>query len=460
MMNIMGQAKATADQMAAYIKKVNPRVPESVIRMIPLYLSEGESEGVRGDIAFAQSCLETGNFTFAGSAVTLDQNNFAGIGVTKNGMKGNSWKTPQLGIRAQIQHLKAYACGQRLNQTCIDPRFTYVKRGSAPYVEWLGIQENPTHAGWAAGAGYGAKIINILNAILGTGEREGSMNINKMITKKRCYVGQNNPSYVVIHETDNWSKGAGAKTHANAMYNGNLDGTVHYYVDSVSVYQTLEHQDGAYAVGDGHGEYGITNRNSINIEICVNPESDYYKAVDKAEQLAAYLLKQYGWDTSRLKRHYDASRKHCPRRILDEGLWPEFVKRAAAYMSGIEVGEITSPVSNCLGNGDTGSEVRKLQEDLIALGYDCGAYGADGSFGDDTETAVKAFQKANNLTVDGLAGENTLAKIKELMKKPGNVESNAIKYYVQAGAFKNKDKAQDLTNRLKKAGFDAIIKDA
>ena len=70
---------------------------------------KGNAEGVRGDIAFAQSCLETENFGFSGSAVTLDQNNFCGMGVTSNGMKGNSFDTPQLGIRAQIQHLKAYA---------------------------------------------------------------------------------------------------------------------------------------------------------------------------------------------------------------------------------------------------------------------------------------------------------------------------------------------------------------
>lgn len=153
------------------------------------------------------------------------------------------------------------------------------------------------------------------------------MNIIKMISKKNCYIGQNRPAYIVIHETDNWSKGADAKAHANAMKKGNLAGTVHYYVDSKSVYQTLDHSDGAWAVGDGKGKYGITNRNSINIEICVNPETDYYTAVDKTEQLAALLLKQYGWGTDRLKRHYDASRKHCPRRLMDEEKWPEFVKK-------------------------------------------------------------------------------------------------------------------------------------
>ena len=165
---IMGTAAATADQMKAYVKSKNPSVAQSVLDMMPLYLSEGNAEGVRGDIAFAQSCLETGNFGFFGSAVTLAQNNFCGMGVTSNGMKGNSFDTPQLGIRAQIQHLKAYASKDALKNECIDPRFKYVTRGSAEYVEWLGQKENPDGKGWAAGTGYGEKILAILKAILAT----------------------------------------------------------------------------------------------------------------------------------------------------------------------------------------------------------------------------------------------------------------------------------------------------
>lgn len=164
---ITGTAQATADQMRVYIKAKNPNVAQSVIDMIPLYLSEGAAEGIRGDIAFSQSCLETGNFTFKGSAVTLDQNNFCGMGVTSNGMKGNSFDTPQIGIRAQIQHLKAYANSEQLVNPVVDPRFKYVARGSAEFVEWLGIQENPQRKGWAAGAGYGEKILTILTAITG-----------------------------------------------------------------------------------------------------------------------------------------------------------------------------------------------------------------------------------------------------------------------------------------------------
>lgn len=170
--SITGTAKATVGQLRAYIKTKNPNVPTSVLDMASLYLSEGAAEGIRGDVAFAQSCLETGNFGFAGSAVTLDQNNFCGMGVTANGMKGNSFPTPEMGIRAQIQHLKAYANTDPLKGECVDPRFKYVERGSAVYVEWLGQKENPNGKGWATGAGYGEKILSILKAILATKAEE------------------------------------------------------------------------------------------------------------------------------------------------------------------------------------------------------------------------------------------------------------------------------------------------
>ena len=167
---IMGKAVATAEQMASYLKKKNPSVPQSVLDMLPLYLSEGEAEGVRGDIAFAQSCLETGNFTFSGSAVTLSQNNFCGLGVTQRGKTGLSFDTPQLGIRAQIQHLKAYASTDKLRNALADPRFRYVKRGCAPYAEWLSQKENPQGKGWAAGEKYGEKILSILKAVISEGK--------------------------------------------------------------------------------------------------------------------------------------------------------------------------------------------------------------------------------------------------------------------------------------------------
>lgn len=211
---IAGKAVMTAHQMRGYILAVNPSVPQSVLDMIPFYLSEGETEGIRGDVAFAQSCLETGNFTFSGSAVTLDQNNFCGMGVTSNGMRGNSFSSPQLGIRAQIQHLKAYGNTDPLVNGCIDPRFKYVSRGSAEYVEWLGMQENPQGKGWAAGAKYGEKILNILKKIAGA-EQSGEFVPYKVRVKiddlyirkgagvnyqKDCFTGKG--VFTIVEEAD------------------------------------------------------------------------------------------------------------------------------------------------------------------------------------------------------------------------------------------------------------------
>ena len=168
---ILGESEATAEQMRTYLLEKNPNAPQSVLDMIPYYLSEGKAEGVRGDLAFAQSCLETGNFTFAGSAVTLSQNNFCGMGVVKNGVTGNSFPDARTGIRAQIQHLKAYAGKEPLQGACVDPRFSLVTRGSAPYLQWLGAQENPKNLGWATGEAYGPKIRTILLNILQTEEK-------------------------------------------------------------------------------------------------------------------------------------------------------------------------------------------------------------------------------------------------------------------------------------------------
>ena len=181
---IMGKPAVTAEQMKSYLKKKNPSVAQSVLDMIPLYLSEGEAEGVRGDIAFAQSCLETGNFAFSGSAVTLSQNNFCGLGVTQRGKTGLSFDTPQLGIRAQVQHLKAYASTDKLLNERTDPRFRYVTRGCAPYVEWLGQKENPQGKGWAAGEKYGEKILSILKAVMD----EGKVQFMESITLSAPYM--------------------------------------------------------------------------------------------------------------------------------------------------------------------------------------------------------------------------------------------------------------------------------
>ena len=151
----MGQSKCTENQMKNYLKKINPQVKESYLKLPKIYLQEGKHEGVRGDIAFAQALHETNFFRFGGD-VTPEQNNFAGIGAIGNKAKGATFPSPRQGIRAQIQHLKAYASKMKLKRACVDPRFSLVKRGCAHYVENL--------SGKWAFPGYDKKKYNSLKA--------------------------------------------------------------------------------------------------------------------------------------------------------------------------------------------------------------------------------------------------------------------------------------------------------
>ena len=73
-----------------------------------------------------------------------------------------------MGVRAQMQHLKCYANDKPLKNECVDPRWGNWLRKKAPYVEWLGINENPYKVGWATDKKYGysiRKMISDLQAI-------------------------------------------------------------------------------------------------------------------------------------------------------------------------------------------------------------------------------------------------------------------------------------------------------
>ena len=168
---IMGKAQATAQQMALFCRSKNstPQLTScSLEQLAEMFIEEGEAEGVRGDVAFAQSLHETGYFKFGG-IVLPSQNNYAGIGALNGNAAGQaaSFPDPRTGVRAQIQHLKAYASTEALVNECVDPRFSLVARGVAPYVEWLGAADNPQGRGWAVpGAGYGANIVKLLGQIM------------------------------------------------------------------------------------------------------------------------------------------------------------------------------------------------------------------------------------------------------------------------------------------------------
>lgn len=133
-------------------KQADCKLSVSLLELADLFLEEGANEGIRGDIAFCQSIKETGWFRFGGQ-VLPEQNNFAGIGATNNSPVG---KGARLGVRAQIQHLKAYANDEALTNECVDPRFGLVARGAAGN-KWTGLNGR-----WAVpGNGYGESILAI-----------------------------------------------------------------------------------------------------------------------------------------------------------------------------------------------------------------------------------------------------------------------------------------------------------
>lgn len=146
-MPIMGSPQVTQAQAVRYLNKhfssTGQSLPkkwrndgETVAKLVKYFWEEGAAEGVRGDVALAQSIHETGWFQF-GNLVQPDQYNFAGLGATGPGHPGNRFPNARTGIRAQIQHLKAYASKEPLKQACVDVRFDYVQRGCAPTIAGL-----------------------------------------------------------------------------------------------------------------------------------------------------------------------------------------------------------------------------------------------------------------------------------------------------------------------------------
>lgn len=156
--SIYGDSVATKGQAVAVIKQYNPDVQLacSVEELVDLYWQEAEREGVRPDLALAQALVETGFFRYGGD-VHHNQNNFCGLGTTGNGVKGASFKTPEIGVRAHIQHLLAYTQKKRPSTKIVDPRYELahnirLERGVVD--TWYGL--NGT---WAMGSNYCEKIM-------------------------------------------------------------------------------------------------------------------------------------------------------------------------------------------------------------------------------------------------------------------------------------------------------------
>jgi len=144
--------------------------------------------------------------------------------------------------------------------------------------------------------------------------------------------------YIVVHDTGNTSKGADALAHYRYFNGGNRQASAHYFVDDKTIIQTVEENRAAWHCGDGRGRYGITNQNSLGVEICINSDGDYKKAVAHTVELVKHLREKHNIPIEQVVRHFDASRKLCPGTMRENNWanWEEF-KQALLKKEGEEM---------------------------------------------------------------------------------------------------------------------------
>ena len=156
---IMDTGKLTATQLADYFLSQRPDYDYiEIVHFAQLYVVEAVAEGINSDVAFAQMCLETGYLRFGG-LVQPEFHNYCGLGAMDAENPGCIFETEQLGVRAHIQHLQAYATheDQLLHNELIDPRYSWVHK--TKYIETI---EGLTGT-WATDPNYAVKIEAILN---------------------------------------------------------------------------------------------------------------------------------------------------------------------------------------------------------------------------------------------------------------------------------------------------------
>lgn len=171
---VMGRASIDAARLAAWFRTRQPQPGGTYSASVPvetlaqLYIEEGAAEGVKGDVAFMQAIVETGWFRFGGS-VPAWKNNFAGIGATDTNPAPATFPDARTGVRAQIQHLRAYgdpsatSCAvPPLHRPCVDPRFNLVTpKGKAPTWNQMG------NGNWATSTTYASSILALYNQARG-----------------------------------------------------------------------------------------------------------------------------------------------------------------------------------------------------------------------------------------------------------------------------------------------------
>lgn len=235
--------------------------------------------------------------------------------------------------------------------------------------------------------------------------------------------------YIVVHYVGNGtSKKGSAKNNCIYFGGGNRNASAHYFIDDGTICEYADpKQYYTWHCGDGHGAYGITNANSIGIEVCMDGDNPFTAAeIDRLKWLVTKLMKDFGVKASNVVRHYDASRKTCPYYYAKrQAKWDELKKVITGGASGgaskpapkpsaknpfpLPSGHWYGPPSSDSRNHSgyySASERPAIKKIQAKVGVT-----ADGYYGPNTKKAVKKWQKSHGLTADGYTGIKTWSKM-------------------------------------------------
>ena len=193
------------------------------------------------------------------------------------------------------------------------------------------------------------------------------MQINKKQIKFNITKRKSLPKYIVIHDTGNTNKGADANAHFKYFNGGNRNSSADFFVDDTQVLQVNDyHTYYTWHCGDGKGKYGITNGNSVGIEICINSDGDYNRAFVNAVELIKHLMKELNIPEECVVRHYDASRKNCPATMSKNNwqLWSKFKESLKVQKVLTSINDIVWELAHRGIISDKDLWLEKLKEDI------------------------------------------------------------------------------------------------
>jgi N-acetylmuramoyl-L-alanine amidase CwlA len=205
--------------------------------------------------------------------------------------------------------------------------------------------------------------------------------------------GKSAIKYIVVHYTGGTGS---AKNNCIYFSGGNRNASADYFIDDTGVWQYNADPANKYswAVGDGKGKYGITNANSISIEVVSNGEEFSAKEIDYLGQLVRQLMSTYSVDSDHVVRHYDASRKSCPAPYVSSSKWATLKSQ---ILNGTTSSTTTTTSTSTSSNSSSTSTTTSSSSSSSSLTV-------DGYWGPAT---TKALQKVFGTTQDGIVSSQS-----------------------------------------------------